>query len=364
MNLKARTITFIIFISIPLFLFAQETSLSKEEIIKIFKSHYHSIKPLFHTPFELYEAKSFNLAREIEKKNMPSEMIDEMMEVLSSNAELSIEQGGNRVVLNTRYPDGFPKRMEDAILWIDIEAIPSKSKLTDQNDKEVKFRNFTFGNVTRGVHQEPIDGMDETITRQNKFLSIRVEEQCNFVGENWEVAEPFEGSVTYQVIFETEFPHIKLAKNDIGVTFQLGDKQYRLTDVFDNKVVLEPIDYDKAKYRSAKSIELFNLEEDGKAQRVRMSKKRIGELPEDDIKNQYQKSYNGWLTRTIYKPMFDLFKVNPNISFDEFQTIISADIFYQKDAQYIILISPAPIEHDFIIVHPISEVKREFTVGY
>lgn len=342
----------LILMSFSLSVFSQKKQPSKEEIEMIYKMTYHAGQEIFKTPDFPFKKVS-SKANENSKKSIQStEVINSSIDTLISRGVLKLEKSehGYDLLFNSRFPSYFKENDEITI----IDFHPVLSKLFNSKKELIEIKNV--GGTSYG--SEFLFKLNNGKTSNLNFTTLRKQDQLNNAVDfknNNELSE-IKGSVVYNIKFITDQSEVKLSKKNIGTTFKLNSVEYKLVDIINNVVLIELVDW---KNKEKNEIRLVNYDEMGNIL-VNYSYQELEQLKKKNKKINDEKAGFSGLRGTINKRVFDIFKNNPQLTFEEYEKTFSIDDIINQESRYIFIQTIAPIKNDFVLYAPIYGVERTF----
>ncbi|MCV9933994.1 hypothetical protein OIU80_17060 [Flavobacterium sp. LS1R47] len=343
----------LILMGFSLSVFSQNKEPSKEEKEMIYKITYEISKATFKVPDFPFKKVNRRID-EIQKKIIQSEeVINSSVDTLISRGVLKLEKSeyGYDLLFNSRFPSYYKENEEVYI----VDFHPVTSKLFNLKKELIEIKNVggtSFGSEFMGKYKNgKVTNLNYTTLRKQDQVNNAV----NFKNNN-ELSE-IQGSVIYNIKFITDYSQVKLSQKDIGSKFRLNDIEYKLIDIINNVVLIEVVD-SKNLDRNNK-IHLINYDEIGNVL-VNYSDKEVAELKKKNKKINDKRAGYSDLSGNVNKRVFDAFKANPAMTFEEYQKTFTIDDIVNQEGKYIFIETIAPIKNDFVLYEPIYGIERTF----
>jgi hypothetical protein len=347
----------LILMSFSISMFSQKKEPSKEEKNMIYEINYNVSKSIFKVPDFPFKKESRKID-EIQKKAIQStEVINSSIDTLISRGVLKLEksQYGYDLLFNSRFPSYFKENDEVSI----VDFHPVTSKLFNLKKELIEIQNV--GGTSFGI--ESFFKYKNGKTTDLTFTTLRKQDQINnaidFKNNN-ELSE-IKGSVIYNIKFITDYSQVKLSRKDIGSTFKLNNIEYNLVDVINNVILIEAVDLKNSDRKN--EIHLINYDEMSNVL-VNYSYQELEQLKKKNKKINDERKGFGNLKGNISKRVFDVFKSNPAITFEEYKKIFTIDdvLAVNEKSKYIFIETIAPIKNDFVLYEPIYGIDRTFEI--
>lgn len=343
----------LILMSLSLSVFSQKKPPSKEEKEMIYSITYETSKAIFNVSDFPYKKVNRKID-EIQKKPIQSiEVLNSSVDTLIARGVLKLEQSkyGYDLLFNSRFPSYFKENNEIDI----VDFHPVASKLFNLKKELIEIQNVggtSFGGefLYRYKNGKEINLNFTTLSKQDQ-----VNNAVSFKNNN-ELPE-IKGSVVYNIKIVTDYSQVKLSQKDVGKIFKLNNINYNLVAVVNHSIVLETVDL-KDSDRDNK-IRLINYDETGNVL-VTYSNSEMVDLKKKNKKINDERAGVGDLKGNISKNVFDAFKANPSMTFEEYKKIFSIEDFISEKKKYIFIQTIAPIKNDFVLYESVYGIDRNF----
>ncbi len=160
------------------------------------------------------------------------------------------------------------------------------------------------------------------------------------------------GSVRYEISFVVGYDSLRLDHSSISKTVQFGDTELKVIDIIENKVILQVIKSKTPLY--SQQLKLFNLDSVGTVFSIDF--KDHNKFP----RNQSQQIHPTAQIPTIKsifpipKVAYDIFKENPDISYEEYKKAFTLQRESKHDnTSYLVYCSFAPLKNSFMLYKPV-----------
>ncbi|QCE42765.1 hypothetical protein [Psychroserpens sp. NJDZ02] len=296
MKTKFNLLIFLILISQSIY--SQKSEMPKEQKDYILSMKFEMTQDLFKKPKYDFKSQNLDFDKKFLKSNKTKESIISSIKHLEQNSKLEIKNERTKSIeLRSSFPKNF---VQEEFQVISI-------KIAETN---------LFGNNNI----------------QSNQLSFDSEFDKNLTGE-----------VSYNVKFITNYSKEKISKIDIGKTIELSGNEYKIIDIYENKIVLKSNLDEKLTIDDIK-VKCINLNKNGKMELV------------SDTFNMS----SSLIDEKIYK----LFKDDKDLSLDNYKSNFSFETVMNEEliGKYIIMELPAPIENEIILYEPIYGVNEKITV--
>jgi hypothetical protein len=342
----------LVLMGFSLSMFSQSKQYSKEEKDMIYKITYNASKEIFKVPDFPFKKVSSKID-EIQKKAIQStEVINSSIDTLISRGVLKLEKSeyGYDLLFNSRFPSYFKENDEVAI----VDFHPITSKLFNLKKELIDIQNvgaksFGMESFFKYKNGKTIDLTFTTLRKQDQINNA-----VNFKN-NTELSE-IKGSVIYNIKFITDYSQVKLSQKDIGNTFKLNNIEYNLVAVINNVILLEAVDQNSDRKND---VHLINYDEMGNVL-VNYSDKEVAQLKKKNKKINDERAGFSDIRGNLSKRVFDAFKANPAMTFEEYQKTFTIDDIINEKRKYIFIQTIAPIKNEFVLYEPVYGVDRTF----
>jgi hypothetical protein len=342
----------LILMSFSLSMFSQKKQPSKEEKDMIYEVTYNVNKEIFKAPNFPFKKVNRKMD-EIQKKTIQSaEVINSSIDTIISRGVLKLEKSnyGYDLLFNSRFPSYFKENDEPTI----VDFHPVTSKLFNLKKELIEIQHVGGTSFGSELLYKYKNGKEINLN----FTTLRKQDQINnavnFKNNN-ELAE-IKGSVVYNIKFITDYSQVKLSQKDIGSTFKLNNIAYNLVEVINNVVLIEAADQNSDRENK---MRLVNYDELGNVL-VTYSDKEMAELKKKNKKINDERAGFGDIRGNISKRVFDAFKANPTMSFEEFKKTFTIEDIINEKKTYIFIQTIAPIKNDFVLYEPVYGIDRTF----
>ncbi|CAA9194780.1 hypothetical protein [Flavobacterium collinsii] len=342
----------LILMSFSLSVFSQKKQPSKEEKDMIYEVTYNVNKEIFKAPNFPFKKVNRKMD-EIQKKTIQSaEVINSSIDTIISRGVLKLEKSnyGYDLLFNSRFPSYFKENDEPTI----VDFHPVTSKLFNLKKELIEIQHVGGTSFGSELLYKYKNGKEINLN----FTTLRKQDQINnavnFKNNN-ELAE-IKGSVIYNIKFITDYSQVKLSQKDIGSTFKLNNIVYNLVEVINNVVLIEAADQNSDRENK---MRLVNYDELGNLL-VTYSDKEMAELKKKNKKINDERAGFGDIRGNISKRVFDAFKANPTMSFEEFKKTFTIEDIINEKKTYIFIQTIAPIKNDFVLYEPVYGIDRTF----
>lgn len=223
----------------------------------------------------------------------------------------------------------------------------NKSLLNVEKSARTNFGSISNSGIKNG---EPFSHNYRTI---KSFFEIESKKDTNGIS----------GKVKLLASFPSSYDKVLITPKDIGKQFNLGTKKYQVVNVFKNIIILKP------------DLKNENLERDFKFVNLDSNGNEIGQISYTELMKMNKGKDVEMLgvgTQTISERIYKIFVENPDISQQEFDTIIDPivmQIYNAKDKKaernkqlgqkYIAITNAGPVENCYLYFEK-REMKKEF----
>ncbi|MCX2679320.1 hypothetical protein OOZ15_05140 [Galbibacter sp. EGI 63066] len=332
--------------------FSQEET-SEEEIKMIYSFFFEMNKEVFKEPTYAYKEVPIDINEEFGANVISSETINSILDSLQKNAVIKIEYG--LIWKNLMLKAEFPRLGEGDGMVDGVEVSLIDTKIYEK-DVPVEIQEIEGVTVYEGDNNF-FDINEETSNDDYRSLSLRNEILSEIQNVN-----DVTGSAEYAVQFMTGYETVELSKQDIGKKFKLGGNEYLLIDIFQNKVVIDELTEEAEE--EIMNIELINLSEDGKHRQVPYSATELAELKEKDERYK-DVEVLPFDKIEIFEDNYKIFKNHLDITIEEYKELLPYEEFKELEDQneYVVLLSPAPVENTFILYKLVFGTEKEIKVA-
>lgn len=343
----------LILMSFSLSMFSQKKEPSKEEKDIIYGITYETSKAIFKVPDFPFKKVNRKID-EIQKKVIQStEVINSSVDTLISRGVLKLEKSkyGYNLLFSSRFPSCFKENDEVSI----VQFHPVTSKLFNLKKELIEIMNVggtSFGGETLLKFN---NGKTINLTFTTLHKQDQINNAVNFKNNN-ELSE-IKGSVIYNIKFITDNSQVKLSQKDIGSTFKLNNIEYNLVDIINNVILIEIVDLKNNDRKN--EIHLVNYDEIGNVL-VNYSYQELEQLKKKNKKINDESAGFSDFKGNISKRIFEAFKTNPAITFEEYKKTFTIDDIIDEKSKYIFIETVAPIKNGFILYEPIYGIDRTF----
>jgi len=281
-------------------------------------------------------------------KKYTEQQLQSVIDTLMKNTTIKVENSFSKPTL--KLDSYFPEFIEDLdfnFLKFTIKEsfLKYKNKLIDIEKKG----SFGFGSRFAS-------GYENEQSYSHNWRTVHV----NFNIKNEIEFNDINGSVLFNIGIVKGYNYIKINSSDIGKKIKIGDISFTIIDIFNNTVIIDVDgEYDEHIFEA---LSLVNLTKKG----------------EKITSNSFNLSTG---KQTLYKDNYDIFKTNPDISFEEYKEMTD-DKFSKLDfkntnkteknpfgKRYIAftsadklinvyLYSPVYIENEFSVTYSKDQEKR------
>jgi len=154
------------------------------------------------------------------------------------------------------------------------------------------------------------------------------------------------GSATYKIKIITSYDSIRCNKKDVSKIIKLNGTSYQIVTIIDNKVVLAILHNKKS------------LDESGVISFDSINKSIIHHAKFTNHFYGKSDSVAHIRSSVISKKSYDLIRNNPKMTIAEFRKAMTDCPTNQKDQNYLILETDAPLTNDFLLYSPIYGFEK------
>ncbi len=338
--------------SFSLSIFSQQKELGEKEKELIYQITYNASK-------EIYKAPDFPFKKvnkeidEIQKKIIQSkEVINSSVDTLISRGVLKLEKSeyGYNLLFDSRFPSYY--KQDDEVSIVNFHLVTSK--LFNLKKELIEIKNIGATSFGSEFSYKYSNGKN---TNYN-YTTLHKQDQINNVVDfknNNELSE-IKGSVVYNIQIITDYAQVKLSQKDIGKTFKLNNIEYNLVDVINNVILIEAVDLSSNKKHK---IQLVNYDETGNVL-VTYSNREMEQLKKKNKKINGERAGMSDVRGNISKLVFDVFKANPAMTFEEYKKTFTIENIINEKRKYIFIQTVAPIKNSFTLYEPIYGIDRTF----
>ncbi|WP_394773703.1 hypothetical protein [Flavobacterium sp.] len=342
----------LILMSFSLSIFSQQKELGEKEKELIYQITYNASK-------EIYKAPDFPFKKvnkeidEIQKKIIQSkEVINSSVDTLISRGVLKLEKSeyGYNLLFDSRFPSYY--KQDDEVSIVNFHLVTSK--LFNLKKELIEIKNIGATSFGSEFSYKYSNGKN---TNYN-YTTLHKQDQINNVVDfknNNELSE-IKGSVVYNIQIITDYAQVKLSQKDIGKTFKLNNIEYNLVDVINNVILIEAVDLSSNKKHK---IQLVNYDETGNVL-VTYSNREMEQLKKKNKKINGERAGMSDVRGNISKLVFDVFKANPAMTFEEYKKTFTIENIINEKRKYIFIQTVAPIKNSFTLYEPIYGIDRTF----
>ncbi|WP_281323208.1 hypothetical protein [Flavobacterium aestivum] len=342
----------LVLMGVSLSVFSQKKQPSEEEKKMIYEITYNASKEIFKVPDFPFKKVNRKID-EIQKKIIqPTEVVNSSVDTLISRGVLKLEKSeyGYDLLFNSRFPAYYKENDEVSI----VEFHPVTSKLFNLKKELIEIMNIGGTSFGSESFYKFKNGKEINLN----FTTLRKQDQINnaidFKNNN-ELSE-IKGSVIYNIKFITDYSQVKLSQKDIGSTFKLNNIQYNLVDVINNVILIEATDLNSDRKNE---IHLINYDEIGNVL-INYSDREVAELKKKNKKINDERAGFSDIRGNVSKRVFDAFKANPIMTFEEYKKTFTIDDVINDKRKYIFIQTIAPIKNDFVLYEPVYGIDRTF----
>ncbi|QCX38629.1 hypothetical protein FF125_09370 [Aureibaculum algae] len=271
-------------------------------------------------------------------KTYTNEQLKTALDTLIKNATINIKKGmfTHHIV---EFNSFFPEFMED--ISFDFFKLTIKSNKIEQDNEVLAIQDM--GSTGFGSHSS--SGFANNTTFSHNWRTI----SSSFPIKSEIKNEDFSGSIEFESGFVNEYDHIKITKSDIGKTLQLGTYNFTVIDYINNSVVL---DFENSDVYSQFSMVNTN----DKGQRIRAKEMSFAK-------------------QTMSKDMYDMFKSNPEITFEAYKKAVHSRFVVLMEAKmngaseenifgkkYVVMSSGSTLDNTYLYMP--NYIQKTFTIAY
>ena len=296
---KIITIIFLTFSSV---LIGQEIDSTKIKQIEMYGKIMYEMNSIAFKEHKYYSKldKDYKLPWMVEKYKL--NQLENALDTLIKNSKIEIKQGtfsGLSLEFNSSFPNYIDEGLSD-IFKLTIKT----NKIINQNKELIKINS----NGSSGFGSNSISRLKNGKYYNNKWRTIN----SRFNIRSEEKKEGLKGTIIFNSGFVIDYDFIKIDKSSIGKSLFIGDIEFTVIDIIENKIILDF----KQDIKDIK-FEFVNLDKKGN---------KISQIPYFDFeklkkegKIPSETTFQGTGSQTIYKSEFDLFKLNSNLSYVEYK---------------------------------------------
>lgn len=313
--MKLRLNLLILIVLTSQFIHSQKSEMPKEQKDFMYSMKFEMLKDIFKKPEYDFKSRNLDIDKNFVKSNKTKESIISSIEYFEKNAKLEItNERTKKIKLQSNFPESFmPEKLN--VISIKIEE------------------NKLFGNENIPL---------ETLNASSTSFGINVT-QSNQLSFDSKFDKNLTGEVSYRIKFITDYSSKKISKEDIGKTINLSESQYKIIDIFENKIVL------KSNLKETLTIN------DLKIKCISLDKKGKMEL----FSENWSMS-----SSLIDEKIYQFFKENKELDIETCRNKFTFEKLMDDKllGKYIILEVPAPIENEVILYEPIYGVNQIINV--
>ena len=302
---------------------------------------FNNEKSTFQKPEYYYFMVPYNHSRYFHPFNLTEDKKRAFLDSLKSNTELSIirTEKDKRLSLSVI----FPKMDVKSFFTIaDTKLSFLETNIYSHGDKKVELN---------GVSDYTNNNIDPE-RKNNRIVSIRLRlnKELALVDSTLNVDSLY-GKASFKLSFVTGYDSLRLDRTSISKTFQFGDAELKVIDIIENKVIIQVIHSKNA--LSNQKVDLLNFDS-------------IGNVFDSDFKHYNQPSkantpgivpteqkQSFYSMYTMYQVDYDIFKDNPEISYEEYQKVRPLRQKNKPYINYIVYCSVAPLKNSFMLYKPV-----------
>ncbi|WP_157972843.1 hypothetical protein [Aureibaculum luteum] len=271
-------------------------------------------------------------------KTYTNEQLNTALDTLIKNATINIKKGmfTNHIV---EFNSFFPEFMED--ISFDFFKLTIKSNKIEQDNEMLAIQDL--GSTGFGSHSS--SGFANNTSFSHNWRTI----SSSFPIKTEIKNEDFSGSIEFESGFVNGYDHLKIAKSDIGKTLQLGRYNFTVIDYINNSVVLDVENSD-----DYSQFSMVNTNDKG--QRIRAKEMSFAK-------------------QTMSKDMYDMFKTNPKITFEDYKKAVHSKFVVMMEAKmngaseenifgkkYVVLSSGSTLDNAYLYMP--NYIQKTFTIVY
>lgn len=346
--MKKHPLLLILFLLLALTVQAQDKGVPKKDMtnssmkfsdlnIKIFNNE----KSTFKKPEYHYFMVPYNPSRYFHSFNLTEDKKRAFLDTLKSNTNLRIirTEKDKRLRLSVI----FPKMDVKSFFTIaDTKLSFLETNIYSPDDKKVELNgasNYTNNNI-------------DPERENNRIVSIQLKlnKELGLVDSTLNV-DSLHGKASFKLSFVTGYDSLRLDRTSISKTFQFGNAELKVIDIIENKVIIQVIHSKNA--LTSQNVILLNFDSTGNLfdsdfKRYNQPSKANapGLIPADQNRSFYS-------MYTIYQVDYDIFKDNPEISYEEYQKVRPLQQKNKPYINYIVYCSVAPLKNSFMLYMPV-----------
>jgi len=288
-------------------------------------------------------------------KNNDPKILAAALDTVSQYAKLKTTINGfgtTQLELQSHFPVNSTNN--DKLINVKI----TQSKLKDSLNQEVKLNESV--STSYGVKSYSSYSKENNINYKWQTLNL-------FIGIDSKIKSTnISGSVTFKAEAITGYNYVKITKNDIGKEFVLKNQKFKVIDIWENKVVLSPVN------TMSIDIEFKYVNMNDNSQQIKsLSFFEFNKLKDKDSTITY---FRGESMTKVYKKVYDQFKKDSTITYENFSKNLyqpCLDMINNKDKKlkesyflgpkYTIIVTAGPIENLYLYLAEYG-VMKEFEV--
>ena len=275
------------------------------------------------------------------------------LDTIIKNARIDIDEDGYYLSLESEFKQNVET---NDLLKIDI----TDNQLTNADGEPVDLEHDSYISY----------GMMSTTTYRN---GEQVEDKTTSLSASFQVnnhAKNARGKLNLNASLVNDYEVIKISKQDKGKEFQFNQTTYKVLDIKNNLIVLEPKEYIEGQ---TMNFQFLNLDDSEANEYAQVSMMELSERKEkgEDIDLE---TASGISQSTMPQKVYELFQENPEISMKNFKKVIHPIMLsaaqsgniqqalqHELGKNYIIIESCGPIENCYLYKEKYG-LSREFEI--
>lgn len=284
-------------------LFGQEIDSTKTKQIEIFEKIMYVMNSEIFKKQKYYSKLDKDYKFPWTDKIYSPEQLKNALDTLAKNSKIEIKEGAfSNLILE--YNSYFPTYINQEISGI-FKLTIDTNQIKGLNDKKTEIEkdgSTGFGSKFSSGFKE---GKSYSYDWKTINKSFNIRSKVN--------KEELKGKISFRSSFILDYDYVKINESNIGESFHIGELEFKVIDLFDNKVVLDF-------KQNTKDLKFSFVNIDDKGNKIsQIPYFNFQELKEKDSKISSDASPLPEGSQTMYKANYDIFKSKPDLSFDEYK---------------------------------------------
>ena len=290
------------------------------------------------------------------KKTYNNKKLKGSLDSLAKNASIEIKNddfSGNNLMISLYFPQFIN---DEAFKTFDLKL--KESNLINSKNERLKINksgseNYVYNSSSSFKNNTSISKNQKTLETTFSILTENI--------------KGVKGSIVFEAVFASGYYFKKIVKEDIGKSLKLNNLEFKVIDLFENKIVL---DFKDKSPNLIQILKFANLDKNNhKIEQIPYFE--FTKMKEDD--KSITTEYRGEAKLNINAFDYDLFMQNPGMSFSEYQNNVHSKFvkILNSDNQnenakkefgesYIVIQTADVIENLYIYL--LKDIQKEFVL--